>query len=61
MAVYFAMRIKAKYDDPTMGKEVAQTYYNQVFAIVLYQQFQADTNAILVADGYGDVIPVTGQ
>jgi len=56
MAAYFAMRIEAKYNDNSI--EVAQAYYNQVFAITLYQQFQADTNAILIVDGYGDVIPV---
>lgn len=56
MAGYFAMRIKTKYDES--GIEVARAFYVQVFAIVLYQQFQADTDAILILDGYGDVIPV---
>lgn len=56
MSAYFAMRIKTKYDES--GLQVAQAYYNQVFAISTYKQFQADTDAILVADGYGDVLPV---
>jgi|GEM_PF-6599627 len=56
MAAYFAMRIKTKYDDS--GILVAQAYYNQMFAITLYKQFQDDTNAILIIEGYGDVIPV---
>ena len=56
MAAYFAMRIKTKYDEN--GIDVARAFYVQVFAIVLYQQFKADTDAILILDGYGDVIPV---
>ena len=56
MAGYFAMRIKTKYDED--GIDVARAFYVQVFAIALYQQFQADTDAILILDGYGDVIPV---
>ena len=56
MSGYFAMRIKTKYDEN--GIDVARAFYVQVFAIVLYQQFQADTDAILILDGYGDVIPV---
>jgi len=58
MSAYFAMRTEDRYDNPEQGIEVAKTYYNQVFAIKLYQQFQAETNSILVVDGYGDVIPV---
>ena len=56
MEAYFAMRTETKYNDS--GIAVAQAYYNQVFSIPLYQQFQAGTNAILIADGYGNVIPV---
>lgn len=55
MSAYFAMRIRTKYEDE--GLQSAQTYYNQVFSITTYQQFQADTDAILIADGYGEVIP----
>ena len=54
MSVYFALRIKTKYDEE--GIDVARTYYTQVFLIELYKQFKTDTDAILVADGYGDVI-----
>jgi len=56
MAAYFAMRTITKYNES--GLVAAQTYYNQIFAIPLYQTYQADTNAILIVDGYGDVIPV---
>jgi hypothetical protein len=55
MAAYFALRIKQKYD--SLGLQAAQAYYNQVFTIQTYQQFQAETDAILVAEGLGDVIP----
>jgi hypothetical protein len=56
LSAYFAMRVETKYENE--GIESAQAYYNQVFAIEKYQQFQADTDAILIADGYGDVLPV---
>ena len=56
MPAYFAMRVEDRYKES--GIEVARAFYVQVFAIVLYQQFQADTDAILILDGYGDVIPV---
>ena len=45
MAVYFAMRIETNNLD-----------YLTVFSMVVYQQFQADTDAILVADGFGNLI-----
>jgi hypothetical protein len=55
MEAYFAMRTEDKYK--AGGLVSAQAYYNQVFSMPIYQPFQAGTNAILVADGYGDVIP----
>lgn len=55
MPAYFAMRIETKYKEE--GIESAKTYYNQMFSIELYKQFQEDTNTILITGGYGDVIP----
>ncbi|WP_019849837.1 hypothetical protein [Desulfitobacterium sp. PCE1] len=54
MVVYFADRIKTKYT--TQGIEAAKTYYNQIFSFPIYQPYKADTDAILIADRYGDVI-----
>lgn len=45
MAAYLAYRIG-------LGK----LSYKQVFSIKLYQQFQEEVDAILVADGHGDLI-----
>jgi hypothetical protein len=56
MSAYFAMRIMKKYDES--GIDAAQTYYNQMFSISTYKQFQEETDAILIAEGYGEVIPV---
>ncbi|MDO7787110.1 hypothetical protein [Desulforamulus aquiferis] len=55
MAAYFAMRIETKYKNE--GVLSAQNYYNSVFVMEKYKPFQADTDLILVAEGYGDVIP----
>lgn len=57
MAAYFAMRIKDKYNEE--GIEAAHAYYNQVFSIAKYQQFQAETDTILINDGYEHLIPKT--
>lgn len=45
MPVYFAMRIKA-------GK----LSYAAVFSVPAYQVFQADVDAILIADGFENLI-----
>lgn len=54
MPAYFAMRVEIKYNEN--GFEVAKTYYDQVFSIQTYLKFKADTDAILIVDGYGDVV-----
>lgn len=57
MAAYFAMRIMTKKDNESVA--AAQAYYLQVFSISLYTQFKDATDAILVADGYGDcIVPI---
>lgn len=55
MSAYFAMRVKDKYEEG--GIELAHAYYNQFFSIELYKQFQEGTDAILIADGLGYLIP----
>ncbi|MCX7924122.1 MAG: hypothetical protein N3B21_19250 [Clostridia bacterium] len=54
MGAYFAMRVMTKKD--TDGLEAAQAYYRQVFSIATYKPYKEATDAILVADGYGDCI-----
>lgn len=56
MAAYFAMRIMKQ---PT--EQAAHEYYNKVFAVEAYKAFQADTDAILIADSRGNLIPTTEQ
>lgn len=55
MSPYFAMRVRDKYKEG--GLTAAKAYYNQMFSIQLYKQFQDDTDAILILDGYADVLP----
>lgn len=53
MSGYIAMRTMTRYDEE--GIDSAKSYYNQIFSIALYKQFKDETDAILVAEGYGDV------
>lgn len=61
MAAYFAMRCMDKEAEKGVGTpegiQAAKDYYNAVFAIQAYQQFQADTDAILAAEGKAYLIP----
>lgn len=54
MAMYLAMRVKRKYD--LEGEESARNYYSLFFSKVYLQEFQEDTDMILIADGYENCI-----
>lgn len=45
MAAYFAMKI------------IEGMSYQTIFRVPVYRQFQAQTDAILTLEGYGDLIP----
>lgn len=55
MAAYFAMRVENI--AAQSGDDAARAYYTQVFSIDKYKPFQTDTDAILIADGHGNLIP----